>query len=70
MHGNRVLDLIFVVFWSHALTHPCSGPKIIICGPSKYESRFLAVSFLSTSQSTSVFLRSSVRPVKFIISVS
>ena len=23
MHGNRVLDLIFVMFWSHALTHPC-----------------------------------------------
>ena len=45
MHGNRVLDLIFVMFWSHALTHPCGGPRIIICEPSKYESRFLAVSF-------------------------
>ena len=49
MHGNRVLDLIFVMFWSHALTHPCGGPRIIICEPSKYESRLLVVSFLSTS---------------------
>ena len=47
MHGNRVLDLIFVMF--HALTHPCGGPRIITCQPSKCESRFLAVSFLSTS---------------------
>ena len=70
MHGNRVLDLIFVLFWSHALTRPCGGPRIIICEPSKFESRFLAVSFLSTSYSTSVFLRSSVLPVKFITSVS
>ena len=40
MHGNRVLNLIFLMFWSHALTHPCGGPRIIICEPSKYESRF------------------------------
>ena len=49
MHGNRVLDLIFVMFWSHALTHPSGGLRIIICEPSKFESRFLAASFLSTS---------------------
>ena len=49
MHGNRVLDLILVMFWSHALSHPCGGPRIITCQPSKCESRFLAVSFLSTS---------------------
>ena len=49
MHGNRVLDLIFVMFWSHALIHPCGAPRIIICEPSKYESLFLAVSFLSSS---------------------
>ena len=49
MHGNRVLDLILVMLWSHALSHPYGGPKIITCQPSKCESRFLAVSFLSTS---------------------
>ena len=70
MHGNRVLDLILVMFWSRSLTRPCGGPRIIICEPSKYESRFLAVSFLSTTSSTSVFLRSSALPVKFITSVS
>ena len=69
MHANRVLDLIFVIFVD-ALTHPRGGPRIIICEPSKYESRFLAVSFLSRSWSISVFLRSSVLPVKFITSVS
>ena len=49
MHDNRVLDLIFVMFWFHALTHPCGGPRISTCQPSKYQSRVLVVSFLSTS---------------------
>ena len=62
MHGNRVLDLIFM-FWSHALSHPCGGPRVITCQPSKCEIRFLTVSFLSTSWSTTVSLRSSVLTV-------
>ena len=40
MHGNRIWDLISVMFWSHALRHPCGDPRIIICEPSKLESRF------------------------------
>ena len=40
MHGNRVLDLIIVMFWPHALSHPCGGLRIITCQPSKCESRF------------------------------
>ena len=39
MHGNRIWDLISVMFWSYALTHPCSDPRIIIREPSKFESR-------------------------------
>ena len=48
MHGNRVLDLIFVMFCSHALTHPCGGPRIIIC------ERFVPVNELVSPHITSV----------------
>ena len=71
MHGNRIWDLISIMFWSHALRHPYGDPRIIICEPSEFESRFFFGCMVPVNELVYFsFLTSSVLSLKFITSVS